>query len=123
VSDVDISFYDEKHFNSRCNQFSKKHEDEVSQTLTNFFRAIDFFREANVEQLRRSGLVRPESHGVLAVDQKGSRTRPPHQVRLYFYPWEDDVGKHVKILTMGDKARQQEDNNRCAEFLEKAGLK
>lgn len=123
VKVVDIIFDDEAHFETRRDRFAKKHEDEVSQAIKNFENAMSFFENSNVEQLRYSGLARREKDGVLAVDQRGSKRKPPYLIRLYFYPWQDEQGKHCMVLTMGEKKRQQEDNNYCIERLRKRHLK
>ena len=119
MDEIDISIYDTAHLSHREKQLSKQHRAEVASAMVNFANAMTFFQHSTVEQLRRDRLVRRESHGVLAVDQRGSDRCPPFPVRLYFYPWQDENGKHCIILTIGDKNRQQEDNNYCADCLRK----
>lgn len=121
--EIDIRFYDEVHFSNRRDAFAKKHGDEVSSAIKNFDAAMEFYEKSTEEALRTSGLVRREKSGVVAVDQSGSETRPPFQIRLYFYPWTDAQGKHCMILTIGEKKRQEADNNFCVRCLRRMHLK
>lgn len=120
---IDNSLYDEAHFMARRKKFSKKHGDEVASAFINWKNTMAFFEHSNVEQVRGSGLVRCESNGVLAADQRGSDKNPPHPIRLYFFLTEDAQGKHCILLTLGDKDTQQGDNNFCAKALRKLKLK
>ena len=119
---MEIQKLDERRFTQRLKNFSKKHADEVSCVMTNLNNALSFWEASNLDCLRRSGLVRRESAGILAVDQAGCRKKPPLQLRLYFFCVEGSGEKICYLLTLGDKRSQEEDNNWSKQKLKEIGL-
>ena len=124
MSEVEIKYNDERQFLNRISKFRDKQESELVCAQNNLLMAVEYFKQSTEEQLRRSGLVRREARGILAVDEKGCKKRPPHLIRLYFYVWLDNEGKkNLVLLTIGDKNSQKRDNIYCLECLRKMGLK
>ena len=76
MSEVDIKYYDERHFLNRISKFRDKQESELVCAQNNLLMAVEYFKQSTEEQLRRSGLVRREARGILAVDEKGCKKRP-----------------------------------------------
>lgn len=90
--------------------------------FSNFSNALSFWEAGNLDCLRKSGLVRRESAGILAVDQSGCRKNPPYLLRLYFFAKEDNGTKICYLLTLGDKRSQAEDNEWCKKMLKALGI-
>lgn len=117
---ITIKYLNEAHFKNRIKKFKKKHYEEVIAVLTNFKNVMTYFEETNSTQLRTSDLVRKETAGIVAVDEKGCNKKGKYALRLYFFVTDDP--KECYILTIGDKNTQEADNNFCKDMLKKAKL-
>jgi mRNA-degrading endonuclease RelE of RelBE toxin-antitoxin system len=97
-------------------QYEKKHTDELIAILDNldsYFNALD---ELGNPCLIKSGFIHPESHGIIAIDQKGGKRRVKlQQTRLYIYP--DIQNKTLYLLAIGDKNSQKKDIQSCIDIV------
>ncbi|HXD87643.1 MAG TPA: hypothetical protein VN641_14200 [Urbifossiella sp.] len=62
----------------------------------------------------RHGFMHGETHGAIAIDQKGASGKPK-QTRLYLYADADT--QLLYLITIGDKQSQREDNAACRELI------
>jgi hypothetical protein len=62
----------------------------------------------------RHGFTHSETHGAIAIDQKGAEGKPA-QTRLYVYP--DPDTQTLYLITIGDKKSQRDDNATCRELI------
>lgn len=117
---MELKYVDEAHFKRRLDKFGKNHLAELIQVVNNLKNVLSYWEECSVEELRRSGLVRRETGGAVAVDQRGCKPKSNYEMRLYFYPQElEDGTKICWQLTVGDKNTQKSDNAWCKQEIKK----
>ena len=117
---MELRYVDETHFKRRLDKFGKNHPAELAQATNNLKNVLSYWEECSVEELRRSGLVRREAGGAVAVDQRGCKPQSNYEIRLYFYPQKlDDGTKICWLLTLGDKNSQKTDNVWCNQQIRK----
>ena len=98
-------------------QYEKKHPDElkaVANNLDSYFSALNELGNSN---LIKAGFIHPESHGIIAIDQKGGKKRKIklQQTRLYIYP--DIQNKILYLLAIGNKNSQKMDIKFCIDVV------
>ncbi len=103
-------------YDRKLKQFIKKHPKETTAMLSNldtYFKTLI----AGVKPLQAQsghGFIHTESHGAIAIDQKGTKGKPT-QTRLYVYADADTCTLY--LITVGDKKTQSNDNSTCREFI------
>jgi hypothetical protein len=98
----------------KLKQFSKKYRRETQAMLANldtYF--VSLQNDIHPRQIRH-GFTHEETHGAIAIDQKGTEGKPA-QTRLYVYP--DPDTKTLYLITIGDKKSQRDDNATCRELI------
>ena len=101
-------------FKRRLKQFGKKHPDELAAMLDNLDTYLQTL-QAGVNPMQiRHGFIHRETHGAIAIDQKGAKGKPK-QTRLYVYP--DPTSQILYAITIGDKQSQRDDNSTCRELI------
>ncbi|MGL6073510.1 MAG: hypothetical protein ACRC8S_05030 [Fimbriiglobus sp.] len=101
-------------YGRRLKQFSKKHRRELLAMLDNLDTYLKTL-QSGVRPLQvQHGFLHTETHGAIAIDQKGAEGKPT-QTRLYAYP--DSETEILHLITIGDKKSQREDNATCREFI------
>jgi hypothetical protein len=101
-------------FERRLKQFSKKHPRETQAMLDNLDTYLQTL-QSGVKPLQvRHGFTHAETHGAVAIDQKGAAGKPT-QTRLYVFP--DPDANTLHLITIGDKRSQRDDNATCREFI------
>jgi hypothetical protein len=94
--------------------FAKKHRNELVAMLDNLDSYLTTLQSGLNPKQIRFGLMHDETHGAIAIDQKGVKGRPT-QTRLYIYPDQDT--KTLYLITIGDKQSQREDNETCRKLI------
>lgn len=101
-------------YGRRLKQFAKKYRRELVAMLDNLDTYLQTL-QAGVNPLQiRHGFTHAESHGAIAIDQKGAEGKPA-QTRLYVYP--DPDTQTLYLITIGDKKSQRDDNATCRELI------
>jgi len=99
-------------FERELRWYGKKRPRELAAVIVNLERVVGSLKEGvKPLQLLKLGFVHKETGGVMAVDQKGGGAKLT-QTRLYFYV--DEIDRVVRVLAIGDKNSQSEDNKICA---------
>ena len=101
-------------FARRLKQFAKKYRRETLAMLNNLDTYLKTLQAGVHPQQVRHGFTHAETHGAIAIDQKGVEGKPA-QTRLYIYP--DPEASTLYLITIGDKRSQRDDNATCREFI------
>lgn len=98
----------------RLKQFQKKHPRELQAMLDNLDTYLQTLQAGVHPRQVRHGFTHAETHGAIAIDQKGTKGKPT-QTRLYVYPDPDTATLY--LITIGDKNSQRDDNATCRELI------
>jgi hypothetical protein len=98
--------------------FAKKHRNELSAMLDNLDTYVQMLQEGVHPRQIRLGFTHGETHGAIAIDQRGAVGKPT-QTRLYVYP--DPDTECLYLITIGDKRSQRDDNATCRQFIVSLG--
>lgn len=99
----------------RClKHFAKKYRRELKAMLHNLETYLETLQTGVHPRQIRHGFTHSETHGAIAIDQKGAEGKPA-QTRLYVYP--DPDTKILHLITIGDKGSQRDDNATCREYI------
>jgi hypothetical protein len=101
-------------YGRRLRQFAKKYRRELLAMLDNLDTYLQTLQSGVHPRQVRHGFTHSETHGSIAIDQKGAEGKPA-QTRLYVYP--DPDTKTLYLITIGDKQSQRDDNSTCREFI------
>lgn len=101
-------------FARRLKQFAKKYRRETLAMLNNLDTYLKTLQAGVNPQQVRHGFTHSETHGAIAIDQKGTEGKAA-QTRLYVYP--DPDTSTLNLITIGDKRSQRDDNATCREFI------
>jgi hypothetical protein len=97
-------------------QYEKKHPDELIAVINNLDFYFSTLGEVENPGLIKSGFIHPESHGIIAIDQRGGKRKVKlQQTRLYVYPSIQD--KTLYLLAIGDKNSQKRDIQFCIDTV------
>ena len=89
--------------------------DEYVRRLKQFAKKNPRELQAGIAPMQvRHGFMHTETHGAIAIDQKGCSGKPM-QIRLYAYADADSVTLY--LITSGTKKSQRDDNASCREFI------
>jgi hypothetical protein len=98
----------------RVKLFGKKHPRELQAMLNNLQAYLESLQCGTPLLQIRHGFMHQETHGAIAIDQKGTQGKP-RQTRLYVFA--DRNSETLHLITIGDKSSQRADNNTCREFI------
>ena len=101
-------------FKRRQKHFAKKLPRELLAMLDNLDTYVQTLQSGAQPKQVRHGFTHAETHGAIAIDQKGAQGKPA-QTRLYVYPDTDTQILH--LVTIGDKHSQKDDNAACRELI------
>ena len=101
-------------FDRRLKQFAKKNSRELAAMLVNLDTYFETLQSGVRPMQVRHGFMHTETHGAIAIDQKGCKGNPT-QTRLYVYADPDTESVH--LITIGTKKSQRDDNITCREFI------
>lgn len=94
--------------------YAKKHRRELLAMLDNLDTYLQTLRSGVKPLQIRHGFTHAETHGAVAIDQKGAVGKVA-QHRLYVYPDADT--EILYLIAIGDKASQRDDNATCRELI------
>src|SRR5438045_3719478 len=101
-------------YGRRLKQFAKKYRRELAAMLDNLDTYLHTLQAGVHPKQIRHGFTHSETHGAIAIDQKGAEGKPA-QTRLYVYP--DPELRILYLITIGDKGSQRDDNATCRELI------
>ena len=98
----------------RLKQFAKKNTRELQAMLDNLDTYFETLQSGVPALQVRHGFMHTETHGAIAIDQKGCSGKPT-QTRLYVFADADTETLH--LITIGTKKSQRDDNASCRELI------
>lgn len=94
---------------SRFKEYNRKHPREYAACFANLAQLIQLLQQFGNIKGFQVGFLRSEGQDVYRIGQTG--VKHAHETRLYIYVKQTMLTVH--ILTIGDKATQQDDIQRC----------
>jgi len=95
--------------------FAKSRKREFEAVMVNLNTYLTALKMGTNPLQIKYGFVRPERHGVVAIDQSGAHGKGIVPLRLYIYPDVDT--QTLFLLTLGDKRSQKNDISYAHEFV------
>ena len=98
----------------RLKQFAKKNPRELQAMLDNLDTYFETLQSGVPPMQVRHGFMHAETHGAIALDQKGCAGKP---MQTRFYVFADADAETLHLITIGTKKSQREDNASCRELI------
>lgn len=96
--------------------YAKKRRAELAAVLNNLQRFVDLLVNVPNSRAVQAGFLHTEGKGILAVDERAGGGNL-EATRLYVFA--DDSTEVIHLITIGNKAEQEEDVKLCHAFLAK----